>query len=91
MNSNGSNRQWPLTNTANLFEYMNSCEKTPLGCRSRFNSALEMVQCYKRFNWLKDSEIKAGDSKARVIANKKTQSETEALEQQHNLSKVSKI
>ena len=50
-----------------------------------------MVQCYKQSNWLKDSEIKAGDSKALVIANKKTQSETEALEPQHNLSKVPKI
>ena len=50
-----------------------------------------MVQCYKQSNWLKDPEIKAGDPKALVIANKKTQSETEALEPQHNLRKVSKI
>lgn len=50
-----------------------------------------MVQCYKQSNWLKDSEIKAGHSKARVIANKKTQSETEALEPQHNLIQLQKF
>ena len=50
-----------------------------------------MVQCYKQSSWLKDSEIKAGHSKARVIANKKTQSETEALEPQQNLIQLQKF
>lgn len=49
-----------------------------------------MVQ-FQQSSWLKDSKIKAVDSKAWVIANKKTQSETEALEPQHNLIQLQKF
>ena len=52
-----------------------------------------MVQCINSpIGWkIQKYPVKAGHSKARVIANKKTQSETEALEPQQNLIQLQKF